>query len=411
MRACAAYHVTRARLSWTNAIMWDGCTLGVSHRKYDLQSFTCSYVFLVCQDGSISVDQCGQKCGCVGGQYVNCTRIRKEFTSMTIAERKRYIQTIKTASTDPRFKPDYDTLINDHRILFFSGIHDRIHFLTWHRYFILLYENLLRRVDCNFTVAYWDWSLASSNPWITANERDLWHGGDAGFGGNGVEPTRCVQTGPFGESVWRLVPLPSGTPPESRCLKRQFNGRPPDAMAVATVLNTVVFIEFELMLRLNLHDVVHCLIAGTMCSLDSAAAPEFFLHHGFVDKLWDDWQKRSDAQKNAFFPTIDERMPGTQVYPRQVIDLLKQPGGVRAEYQPTQKAASVMPLLRSKYRHPRFTIVIIVSRTCQEIHEMPSHPLPPIIISPAPSRWSTTCENAISKFFLQRNKLYILPLA
>ena len=30
---------------------------------------------------------------------------------------------------------------------------------------------------------------------------------------------------------------------------------------------------------------------GQMCSNDSAAAPEFFLHHGFVDKLWGDWRK------------------------------------------------------------------------------------------------------------------------
>lgn len=284
---------------------------------------------------------------------MDCVRIRKEFTSMTFAERERHINVIKTASTDSRFKADYDELINDHRRLFISGIHESTHFLTWHRYFMLLYENLLRRVDCNFTIAYWDWSLVSSNPFSTANREDLWHSANTGFGGDGVDPTRCVQTGPFRESEWSLVPLPAGSPPEPgpRCLSRTFNGNPPDSVAVEEVLRISAgnFSDFELMLRINLHDVVHCLIDGTMCSIDSASAPEFFLHHGFIDKIWDDWQKKSDAHKNAFFPSVNGFMPGTQVRPVDVIDLSAQPGGIRVVYQPPKGAASVLPLLRGRW--------------------------------------------------------------
>lgn len=40
-----------------------------------------------------------------------------------------------------------------------------------------------------------------------------------------------------------------------------------------------------------MHDQVHCLIGGTMCTVEFASAPEFFLHHGFIDKIWEDWQK------------------------------------------------------------------------------------------------------------------------
>lgn len=78
--------------------------------------------FSGCQEGSSVHDQCGQRCTCSGGQLVNCVRIRKEFTDMTFEERTRYIKTIKTASTDPRFKTDYDNLLNSHRILFLSGL-------------------------------------------------------------------------------------------------------------------------------------------------------------------------------------------------------------------------------------------------------------------------------------------------
>ena len=37
---------------------------------------------------------------------------------MTFEERRRYIRVIKTASTDSRFKSEYDNFINEHRTLF-----------------------------------------------------------------------------------------------------------------------------------------------------------------------------------------------------------------------------------------------------------------------------------------------------
>ena len=103
---------------------------------------------------------------------------------MSLEERRRYISAIKRASTDQRFRRDSrENLINMHQRLFFELIHEAQQFLPWHRWFILQYENLLRRVDCKVTVAFWDWSL-DSNPWDASNEQELWHSGDPGFGGN-----------------------------------------------------------------------------------------------------------------------------------------------------------------------------------------------------------------------------------
>ena len=83
-----------------------------------------------------------------------------------------------------------------------------------------------------------------------------------------------------------------------------------------------------------------------MCSFDAASAPEFFLHHGFIDKLWADWQAKSNQHKNAFFPTVNGLMPGTNLRPRTVIDLAIQPGGVRVEYRPV--AANLRPNIKGK---------------------------------------------------------------
>lgn len=163
-----------------------------------------------------------------------------------------------------------------------KGIHGKTHFLTWHRWFILQYEDLLRQIDCNITVPYWDWSVVSGRPWGTL-QKDMWYSGNSGFGGNGIQPTGCVQSGVFRQGAWTLVP--SAGP--SKCLRRFFNGHPPDSIAITQLLKMQPkdFNSFELGLRVNFHDVVHCLIDGTMCSFDSAASPEFFMHHGFIDKV------------------------------------------------------------------------------------------------------------------------------
>ena len=239
-----------------------------------------------CHNGLIVYDECGRRCKCEYGKLVKCCRLRKKFTDMTYAERVRYINntinTVKAASTNPAYKPQYDTLLTLHKTLFFDfGIHDRDFILPWHRWFILQYESLLRQIDCRITVPYWDWSLVSGSPFSSP----VWNTGNDAFGGNGVSGGSCVKTGLFRQGVWSLTASAGGG-----CLTRNFFGTPPDAIAVHDMIssnsNPADFFNLEVALRREFHDEVHCIIDGTMCTLDSATAPEFFLHHGFVDKIW-----------------------------------------------------------------------------------------------------------------------------
>lgn len=223
-----------------------------------------------------------------------------------------------------------------HQRLFFELIHEAQQFLPWHRWFILQYENLLRRVDCKVTVAFWDWSL-DSNPWDASNEQELWHSGDSGFGGNGRRG--CVQDGPFRQGVWSAV-----SPTGQKCLNREFRGIPPDAVAVREVILQNNFVNFERQLRVNLHDQVHCLIGGTMCSIESASAPEFFLHHGFIDKIWDDRQKRT----RNYAWRQESLMGSGGVQATAVTNLSQQPGGVRVEYEASQRENRIMSRLKGK---------------------------------------------------------------
>ena len=280
-----------------------------------------------CVHGTTVFDACGRRCRCENGKFVKCCRLRKEFTDMSYIERVRYINTVKTASTNSAYKPTYDNLLTLHKTIFLSSIHRVNHFLPWHRWFILQYENLLRKIDCRVTVPYWDWSLVSGNPW----SNDIWKTGNDDFGGNGVPVGRCVNSGPFRTGVWSLPSSAGGG-----CLRRNFNGRVPDAIDVANLISefsSSEFKDFEKLLREDFHDRVHCNIGGTMCLRDAATAPEFFLHHGFVDKIWWDWQKRSNAQKfHSYLQHQNGYMPSTTYRSRDFLDLHNQPDCLCAEY-------------------------------------------------------------------------------
>ena len=77
---------------------------------------------------------CGQRCICLDGWLDYCCRQRKNFASMTRSERLLFVKTYKTASTDPRYRKEYQQLISIHKQLFNTGIHDKDQFLPWHRW-------------------------------------------------------------------------------------------------------------------------------------------------------------------------------------------------------------------------------------------------------------------------------------
>ena len=237
---------------------------------------------------------------------------------MTQAERCLYTNTLVTASTQRPWKNCYDRLIRLHSDHFDHGIHggSSTFFLPWHRWYILSLENLLRQIDCKVTVPYWDWSL-ESQVWTNSI---VWNA-QCGLGGNG----RPVRTGPFRPSVWMA--------PNGRPLTRSFNGVLPDcaSVAIAQRMGVPQFASWHRFIASNLHNNFHCNMGGAMCTAQAANDPVFFFHHGFLDKLWADWQNQGTAFKNlAVYTGNTDDMPGTfGTTPMMVYDLLSQPGCVQ----------------------------------------------------------------------------------
>lgn len=90
------------------------------------------------------------------------------------------------------------------------------------------------------------------------------------------------------------------------------------------------FHTFELNLRVNLHDTVHCRVGGSMCTTVSANAPEFFLHHAFIDKIWANWQEYSNEHMTVHFQNIRSIMKETGYSPADFIDSVNLPDPSRS---------------------------------------------------------------------------------
>ena len=102
---------------------------------------------------------------------------------------------------------------------------------------------------------------------------------------------------------------------QSACNSIPIDQHSPDIIAVYLTLlhppTIAGFIIFERDLPINLHDTVQCRIGGDMCLVTSAEAPEFFLHRGFIDKIWSDWQEKSKDHLTAHFCNVTNPMIGT----------------------------------------------------------------------------------------------------
>lgn len=263
-------------------------------------------------------------------------RVRRDVMSLTKDERRRYINALKTVTRDPRYQRQYYDLLISHKYHFCKALHCNLFFLPWHRWFLIGYENILRQVDPNITLIYWDWSVVMGTPW----DINLWDDNDYSFGGNGNSSYyHIVDTGGFKQPEWKIVP---GAGPYSKInMTRYFNYTKPD---IPSALHLALLFKLEAQEAVNWltvfqswHNNIHCASFGwpsTMCHGDAAWTPEFFLHHAFLDKYWSEWQEKGDEYMYIDFYMNQTRiMQGSDYLPRDILDLKYQEGNVCVTYE------------------------------------------------------------------------------
>nr|XP_012559473.1 tyrosinase [Hydra vulgaris] len=257
---------------------------------------------------------------------INCKRVRKEFSSMNLNDRRRYIRSLKELSTNPKYKDLFDSYSNLHEVNFFRGLHESNQFLPWHRKYLLGYENLLRLIDCSLTVPVWNWAYFSEIAWNQASDYHMWDE-DGGFGGNGnAKKGFCVDNGEFQVGKWQPLRYSSDISIRTcrineiidekclntteisafkSCLRRRFHGKLPEYNIVLKIIDSVEdLLSFELVTRSYWHSLLHNIIGGYMETTYASFAPEFWSHHAMLDAAWYFWQQK-DKQR------ISQKFPGT----------------------------------------------------------------------------------------------------
>lgn len=114
-----------------------------------------------------------------------------------------------------------------------------------------------------------------------------------------------------------------------------------------------------------------------MCAHNSANAPEFFLHHTFIDKIWADWQEKSTSHMFAYFDNLpdDLRMQAAAFHPRDYVDTLYMP---HPEIDISEDEGRVCVVYQDPV-HPLYNEIMkrLESLTIREIRRVPRLPFRP----------------------------------
>lgn len=193
-------------------------------------------------------------------------RVRKNQKDLTPIEWQRFIHAIEALAESTMASPRYADFVQIHMDAMDThaghawgahtmGGHNGRNFLAWHREYLAKIEARLMAINPLVTLPYWDWVAdRSAIPAALTDPNDL--------------------------ADWGIT---RGS---------TFNG---SSLATAAQLNSLLantaFDAFQSTLEVApFHNRLHVLVGGTMVTSASPADPVFWLHHGFIDKIWADWQ-------------------------------------------------------------------------------------------------------------------------
>ena len=278
-------------------------------------------------------------------------KVRKDFQSMPPQDRKAYTDAVKCLMTKPSQLDQTLYPAATNRFMDYAVVHvnrtREVHldgfFLTWHRYFLWLYERDLEH-QCGYTGAfpYWNWPATADNLEGSA----VFDGSEYSMSGNGLFTNNdpivlspdftiphgsgggCVTTGPFANMEVTMDVIPSSfivngldLPPTAfqknvSCLTRDLNTyaaqtwtnydalyealASPNISDFSTQINGVVGGG-----KLGLHSGAHFVMGAPASSLYvSPQDPIWYPLHTFLDVLYTSWQLRHPDIANSVYGTL-----------------------------------------------------------------------------------------------------------
>lgn len=198
----------------------------------------------------------------------------------------------------------YDDFVEVHKNAMVAGPamlmpmpHGSSLFFPWHRVMLRQFELALQAAAGNTSMSlpYWDWQRAGASDPFT----------DDFLGGDGDASQKAhVVTGPFaasgGKFPIRVWDKKKGDP----ALRREFGEDPsawlPTHSQITTGLAKHPYYpgagSFEGTAEDLLHNPVHRWVGGNMAEATSPNDPVFFLHHAFLDQLWEQWKTQHPGE-------------------------------------------------------------------------------------------------------------------
>jgi tyrosinase len=214
-------------------------------------------------------------------QFTYSQSIRKDYREFTQQEIDDYRAAINILYSNGTMVD----LANHHSNHFQSVIHttggfNGEQFLTWHRFNLLDFEALLRNTNANYsylTIPFWNWTTDQNQ-----SAPKFWNNDFlalTNFPGSGV--TRNVASGGFLGSTTNIN--------NALALTTHYLN---STVKNATVADFLHRIEYY-------HDFAHVWVGGTMNSGTSPRDPVFYLHHNYVDNLWQQWEDQNSGNQSS----------------------------------------------------------------------------------------------------------------
>ncbi|KJH52769.1 shTK domain protein [Dictyocaulus viviparus] len=280
--------------------------------------------------------------------------VRKEIRMMTDDERQRYFSAIRTLKQNG----EYDGIARLHKqSTVMGGAHSGPAFLPWHREYIKRFEFAIRQIDPTLALPYWDSTLdgALARP----TDSVLF---SSELGGN-TNPQGFVNSGPFtnwqtleGQANIKRAIGAKGSPmkeSEIDFVMQQnridqvlafSSPRPGQAnikRAIGAKGSPMKESEIDFVMQQNridqvlafssprpgcpyrtdyncleyTHGSVHIFIGGDMFDTSTSANdPLFFLHHSFIDFIWEMWrqQRQNRAEREILYPPDNQLCASSQ---------------------------------------------------------------------------------------------------
>jgi tyrosinase len=209
------------------------------------------------------------------------SRIRRSWYSLTTSEKRLYVNAIIQLKNSGLYDVFVDMHADENNYQF---AHGHPPFFTWHRYYLLRFEDSLRALGGKYsciTLPYWPWETDARRE--TSSAVYQYYGGP-----NEIDSNGCVNGGAF--SGWLHE---NG----QDCLTRAFDQSVSfvgEAQLIDIITGEPSYGDdnggFRVAIEAAPHASVHNFIAGDMANMDSPNDPFFFLHHTNVDRIWWIWE-------------------------------------------------------------------------------------------------------------------------